>query len=282
MALAQHGATVVVSARNETRLNRLVETIRSTGGDAIGVTGDISSLDGARGIVEATTQAVGRVDVLVNCAGGLPSEPLLAMTVEEWDGVITQELHGAFYCVKAAAEHMVSRGEGGAIISVAGGAGIYGIVGESAHAAAKGGLIAGSWGWAEELRQYGIRVNCVRGGVRSNAMDRAVTNVRPNGSAATPRDLGFFEPEEAAPLVVWLASAAAKEVTGRYFGIDGPRLTLWEPKAPDTEVWAFPAWTPDSLADSVQPLLRRRPPMMKVGDLLVTSVGRVQFEVDRW
>jgi hypothetical protein len=113
-------------------------------------------------------------------------------------------------------------------------------------------------------------------------MDRAVKNVRPDGSEATPRDLGFFDPEEAAPLVVWLASPAARDVTGRYLGIDGGRVTIWEPKAPDTEIWAFPSWTPESLSESLGPLLRRRPPMMKVGDLLVTSVGKVEFGVDRW
>ena len=71
------------------------------------------------------------------------------------------------------------------------------------------------------------------------------------------RELGFFEPEEAAPLVSWLLSPAAAGVTGWFLGIDGPRISIWEPVLPQRNVYCHPGWTMETLTQHVGPLLAR-------------------------
>jgi 3-oxoacyl-[acyl-carrier protein] reductase len=277
IALAARGAAVVLNSRTQSKLDVFADRIKQEGGTAVGIAQDIRTLEGATRLVERAVEQYGRVDVLVNCAGVTVTDAsapkdgnategtmplyggsILDLSEEAWNYVIGAELTAVFVSTKAAAAQMVAQGDGGAIISVVGT--ILGAGGQSSHAAAKGGLMNGIWSWSDELRPHGITVNGVRGYVRSLLTDPAFDTdlfdfhaVRQTANLPT-------EPVEAGELVAWLSSSEASDVTGAYIGIDGPRITIWEPKLPDTTVFRYPQWTAEELEQTAGPIVRRRPP----------------------
>jgi NAD(P)-dependent dehydrogenase (short-subunit alcohol dehydrogenase family) len=256
--LAARGATVVINARSEAKVDSLVALLREQGAEASGVAADVRTLAAAEHLVATAVERHGHVDVLVNSMGAW-SGPLLEMTEDDWHDVISTDLDAVFACTKAAATQMVAQGTGGSIVALGGGAGMFGMAGASAVAAAKGGVASAVWSWSDELRPHGITVNVIRGHVRS-----AITG---------DDDVAGFDSTGAAPLVAWLASPAAADVTGMYLGIDGPRLTIWEPKAPDTAVYRVPQWTAEELDRRVGPIVRGRPPRPRV-DVLTDGLER--------
>jgi 3-oxoacyl-[acyl-carrier protein] reductase len=268
VALAEHGAAVVVNGRDQTRIDEIVNGINSSGGQAVGLSQSVVSLEGARRVVSAAIEAFGSVDIVVNCAGVQTYQSLLDTSWEQIQEVIDIELLSAFASTKAAAELMVETGQGGTIITIGGAAGIYGLKGGSGHAAAKGGVNSATWGWARELEAYGITVNNVRGGVVSGLTQLNIEKQQ-RDFGITAADLGFFDGQQAASLIVWLASAEARDITGFCLGIDGPKITIWEPKAPDTELWTVTLWDdPAAIGDALGPALRHRPAMLKSQDLI--------------
>ncbi len=81
------------------------------------------------------------------------------------------------------------------------------------------------------------------------------------------------EPADAGEIVAWLASDAAREITGAYLGLDGPRVTMWEPRLPDTAIFREPGWTADSLDEVVGPIVRRRPRRPSMTDQMMDLFG---------
>jgi NAD(P)-dependent dehydrogenase (short-subunit alcohol dehydrogenase family) len=246
--LAARGAAVVVNARSQDKIDALVARLRGAGAQASGVAADVRTLAAAQHVVATAVERYGHVDVLVNSMGAW-SGALLEMTEQDWHEVISTDLDAVFACTKAAATQMVAQGTGGSIISLAGGAGMFGMAGAGAVAAAKGGVASAVWSWSDELRPHGITVNAIRGHVRSSI---------------TGGESAGFESAAAAPLVAWLASADAADITGTYLGIDGPRITMWEPGPPDTAAYRFPHWTAEELSRRIGPMIRRRPPRPRV------------------
>jgi NAD(P)-dependent dehydrogenase (short-subunit alcohol dehydrogenase family) len=271
VALASRGASVVLNSRTQATLDTFAERLRATGATAVGMAADVTTLEGATRLVEQVTEQYGRLDILVNSAGmrrtdgagatpddshGMYGGGLLGMSQASWDATIASELTMIFACTKAAAVQMVAQGGGGAIVTVVGN--ILGAPGESAHAAAKSAVLGCIWSWSDELKAHGITVNGVRGYVRSlltdPEFDVSVYDFETGRGAGTLPT----EPADAGEIVAWLASPDAADITGTYLGLDGPRLTVWEPKLPDTAVFRDPAWTVEDLARSVGPILRRR------------------------
>jgi NAD(P)-dependent dehydrogenase (short-subunit alcohol dehydrogenase family) len=252
-ALAGSGVRVVVNGLTKPDdMEETVSAIRAAGGEATGVIASVATRDGAEAIIGRALEAYGRIDILVNNAGIRRNLTLLETSDDDWDEVIAVNLRGVFLCTKLAAQRMIERGSGGRIVNMAGGAAIRGVEAHGATAGSKGGVLAATYTWAKELAPYGITVNCARGAVRTsgNAELRARLKSRA-GAAMSDRDLGFYEPVEAAPLVVWLTSTAAAHVTGRFIGIDGPRVTVWDASRPAATLHHFPAWTAAALEASV-------------------------------
>ena len=286
IALADRGAAVVLNARTQSKLDVLTERLTRDGCRAVGVAQDVRSLEGAAALVDRAVEAFGRIDVLVNCAGVTltdgttptrASEPqsslslyggsLLDMTEESWLYVISAELTAVFNCTKAAATQMVRQGDGGAIVTVVGT--ILGAAGQSAHAAAKAGVLNGIWSWSDELKSHRITVNGVRGYVRSLLTDPAFDTDTYDFRARREPEALPTEPIEAGELVAWLASDQAADVTGAYLGIDGPRVTMWEPNLPGTALFHDPGWTADELERRLGPVVRRRPPRPSMTDVVI-------------
>jgi NAD(P)-dependent dehydrogenase (short-subunit alcohol dehydrogenase family) len=295
IALADRGAAVVLNARTQSKLDVLARRITGHGGRAVGVAQDIRSFDGARALVEGAVDAFGRIDALVHCAGvtttdgtaptggtepqsslALYGGALLDLPEESWLFVLSAELTSVFNCAKAAALQMVHEGHGGSIVAVVGT--ILGAAGQSAHAAAKAGLLNGIWSWSDELAAHGITVNGVRGYVRSLLTDAAFDietyDFRaPRTTASLPT-----EPIEAGELVAWLVSDQAAAVTGAYLGIDGARVTMWEPNLPGTFVFNEDGWTAETLEQTVGPIARRRRARPSMTDVVIDMFSQHDLE----
>jgi 3-oxoacyl-[acyl-carrier protein] reductase len=175
-----------------------------------------------------------RVDILVNCAGGVAGQtmrPVEEISDEDWRVIFAVNLDGAFHCTRAVVPSMKARRRG-SIVNISSGAGrSYSLTGIQAYASAKAGLIGFTRQTARELGEFGIRVNCVAPGfVRSNpaserqwqAMGEAGQKRLIEGIAL--RRLG--EPEDIARAVVFFASEDARYVTGQTISVDGGHWML--------------------------------------------------------
>ncbi len=229
--LAKAGARVVVNARTAGDVSKVVDEIRRLGGAAQGCAASVATMEGAREIVQTAVEAFGRVDILVNNAGIMGQKPLVEMTEQDFDEVIATNLKGTFACTKHAVPHMIAQGWG-RIINVSS-ASILGQEGATAYASSKGGVLNMSLTWAVELAKHGITCNAIRSSAatrmtekgRARAKQAALAQHKP---APTDAELGYYKPEEAAPLVVFLASDEAGWINGQFICIDGPRLAICE------------------------------------------------------
>jgi len=231
MGLAKAGAKVVVNARTASDVASVVEEIRKGGGTAEGCAISVASMEGARQIVQTAVDGFGRIDILVNNAGISGRKLLVEMTEEDFDNVIATNLKGTFACTRHAVPYMIKQGWG-RIISMSSGS-ILGQDGSTSYVASKGGVLSMSLTWAVELAQYGITCNAIRASAstRMNAARREQTKqaaLDRHERPPTDADLGYYKPEEAAPLVVFLASDQANWINGQFICIDGPRLAICE------------------------------------------------------
>ncbi len=125
------------------------------------VPGDVADPALAERAVSAALSEFGRLDVLVNNAGGVRDRTLLKMSDEEFDEVIAAHVRGPFLLTRACARAMRDRGEGGTIINIGSDSGLLGAFGQTNYAAAKGAVLGMTLTWARELERYGITCNCV-------------------------------------------------------------------------------------------------------------------------
>jgi 3-oxoacyl-[acyl-carrier protein] reductase len=251
VALAQAGAKVVVNGTAADAVQEVVRQIKKGGGEAVGCVESVASWEGAQRLIQCCLDNFSRIDILVNNAGIARDRTLVNMTEQEWDEVINVHLKGTFACGKFAALAMREQ-KGGRIINVTSSAGLRGNFGQTNYAAAKAGIVAMTLTWALELGRYGITVNAIRAAARTRMTEpliqRAVQQARESGkTAASPEEMGFYPPEAAAPLVVFLASDQADWINGQVIAIDGPRLVLWSHPKPGRTAYMFPGWSVDTL-----------------------------------
>jgi NAD(P)-dependent dehydrogenase (short-subunit alcohol dehydrogenase family) len=261
--LARAGAKVIVNGTDRERTEGAVESVREFTSQVRGVSAMADDPDAAEALINAAVETFGSVDILVNSAGAKFGGTVAQLERKDVERTIGAQLMAPIYCTRFAAEVMIRQGRGGRIINVAGGAAIRGVRGQSVHAATKGAIVAASLSWAEELWDHGITVNCVRGGVQSRGAQPVVAAIR-RGMArrglAVPnddRELGFFEPDDAAQLVVWLASERAAGVTAQFLGIDGPTIRVWSLVTPEDTLTTAGTWTVDSMDEHLRPVLLR-------------------------
>jgi NAD(P)-dependent dehydrogenase (short-subunit alcohol dehydrogenase family) len=185
----------------------------------VGDTGDPAAVER---LAQAAVEELGGIDVWVNNAARLMVNPLLETTDEDWHGLLAGNLHGYFYGCRAAARRMQEQGDGGRILNVTSISGIMGVGGIGAYTAAKGAIMALTKALAVELGPAGITVNSLAPG----AIDTPL-----NAEAYTPAVRRVYEeriplgrigrPEEVADVAVFLASDAARYITGQQIVVDG-------------------------------------------------------------
>jgi NAD(P)-dependent dehydrogenase (short-subunit alcohol dehydrogenase family) len=180
------------------------------------------------------------------------------MTDEQFDAVITTHLRGTFTCARAAAIHLREQGEGGRLILVGSPTGQFGNFGQGNYAAAKAGIVGMCRTWALELARANITVNTI---VPTAWTDMTATipiyaplAERVAAGEPLPRAVrqahALGLPRDSAALVVFLASAAAAEITGQAIGIGGDKLSLYSHPAEIVSAFSDGGWSADAIAES--------------------------------
>jgi NAD(P)-dependent dehydrogenase (short-subunit alcohol dehydrogenase family) len=231
LALAREGARVAVSARTASELDEVVGGIQGQGGQAMAFAVDLARQDVARRLVPEVTQAMGPVDILVNNAGVGSSanpKPVISYDDDFWDLTLALNLTTPYLLSKAALPSMVAR-KWGRIINIASINGKVPSIHGAAYTASKHGLLGLTRTLALEAAADGITVNAICPGPVHTVMsdkrleyDARRLGISKEERARTLTPLGrFLEPEEIAPLAVYLASDDAAMVTGQAMNIDG-------------------------------------------------------------
>jgi 3-oxoacyl-[acyl-carrier protein] reductase len=222
LAFAREGAHVAVNYLDDKdAAERVAGEVRAAGGQSTVVRGDVSRVTSVEALVEAAARDMGGLDVLVNNAGTYPRVPFLDMREADWDHVLDVNLKGTFFCAQAAARAMIAAGRRGSIINLASQA-IRGAVRGTHYTASKGGVVALTRAVALELAPHGIRVNAIAPGLTDTAQPRygnteeeiaAMSDAVPLGRMAQPQDI--------ADVAVFLASDAARHITGQTIHVNG-------------------------------------------------------------
>jgi 3-oxoacyl-[acyl-carrier protein] reductase len=221
IALANEGASVVVTDISQEDCQKVVDDIKATGGQALAMKCDVSLKVEVQALAAAAIKEFGKIDILVNNAMYSYIGPFWRMPEKEWDRTLDVNLKGAFLCSQAVTRNMIKNGWG-RIINIAsvssGGSGGGSAPLMAAYTASKGGMKALSQAMAVELAIFGINVNAILPGpIDSGAVP---DSIKERSLKTTPKGrLG--KPEEIAALVVYLASEESDFMTGSAVIIDG-------------------------------------------------------------
>jgi NAD(P)-dependent dehydrogenase (short-subunit alcohol dehydrogenase family) len=216
-------------------------------------------------MVKAALARWGRLDAVVNNAGFVRDRMLVSTSEDEWDAVIRVHLRGHFCVTRAACEHWRARSKAGEpvdarIINTSSGAGLRGSVGQSAYSAAKAGIAALTLVEAAELARYGVTANAIAPAARTRMTEQVFAEMMKR-----PAD-GFdaMAPENVSPLVVWLASADSRDVTGRVFELSGGAISVADGWRTGPRVDRGARWNSDEVGPAVRKLLTDATPPEKV------------------
>lgn len=228
LELARHGAKVVVNDygvtlagedSEDTPAHDVVAEIGELGGEAIVNGADVADFAAAQAMVQQAVDTFGGLDILVNNAGFVRDRMLVNTSEEEWDSVIRVHLKGHFAPMRHAgaywrAEAKEGRQRVARVINTSSGAGLQGSVGQATYTAAKAGIAGLTLVAAQEMGRYGVTVNAIA----------PVAKTRMTEGAFDTSAMAL--PEDNSPVVAWLASEEAGDVSGRVIEIDGSKLTV--------------------------------------------------------
>jgi NAD(P)-dependent dehydrogenase (short-subunit alcohol dehydrogenase family) len=224
MLLAQHGANVVITSKDKTRLENAAKEMKNV----VAISGDIRKKIDVENVVKNTLEIFGKIDILVNNAGILPKvKPLHEISEEEWNDVIDVNLTGQFRFTKAVIPHLMKTG--GCIVNVSSNAGLKSFENfeADAYTASKGALVLLTKAWAIEYAKYKIRVNCVCPGIVETDMTKMyLGNEVDRSMAVAEHPIGRIgEPEDIAKAILYLVSDDSSWITGAILPIDGGAIT---------------------------------------------------------
>ena len=245
LAFAKEGAKVVVNDLGGDRggaglsnmaADKVVEEIKAAGGDAVGNYDSVSTIEGASRILWSALAKFGRADILVNNAGILRDKTMVNMTQAELDLVLDVHLRGTFFCTQVMARHLKVQGPGGRIINTTSLSGLLGNFGQANYSAAKSGIYGLTRTTSMEFAKMGITVNAIA----PVALTRMTSDIDMVKSAGDQ-----LAPDRVTPMVIFLASEAAKDITGKIFGCQGGRFFEYR-------MQENTGWTKDGVATSAE------------------------------
>ena len=257
LALAQAGAAVVVNDLGGARdgsgggaamADRVVDEIRAAGGEAVANYESVATVSGGEAVVENAVDAFGRLDVVVNNAGILRDKTLAKMDEDLWDAVIAVHLKGTYCVSRPAFQRMKDQGDGGSIINTSSTSGLEGNFGQTNYGAAKAGIAGFTRCLALEGERAGIRVNAIA--------PVALTRMTEDLQAAQSDTFQRMTPELIAPLIVYLASDLAREITKRIFFVGGGRIAeMRMVRSEGVTAGEGGLWTPEAIAEQMEKIL---------------------------
>ena len=226
--LARRGADVAICGRRAEKLEEACARIRETGRRALAVPADVRKPEQTKALMEQVAAEFGRIDVLINNAGGAHGHvPLASMDPAKWDRDVSLNLNAAMYCSQAALPFL--KQSKGCVVNISSMAGVGGTAGVAAYSAAKAGLQMFTRVASSEWGGYGVRVNCIACGMIATEASRE--NWAKTGFDAVKAAKGAFglgrygEMEEAAQAIAFMASPAASYVSGETLVVGGgPKL----------------------------------------------------------
>jgi NAD(P)-dependent dehydrogenase (short-subunit alcohol dehydrogenase family) len=270
LEFARQGAFVVVndfggaldgSGRDQSPAMEVVQEIEALGGKAVANHEDVGDWEAAGRIVAQAVDVFGGLDVLVNNAGFVRDRMIINTTEDEFDAVVRVHIKGHYALMKHAGSYWRDRSKAGnpvqaSVINTSSAAGLFGNVGQGTYSAAKAGIAALTLVGAAELSRYGVTVNAIAPSARTRMTEGPFAEMM-----KVPEDGSFdvMHPDNVAPLVVWLGSSLARDVTGRCFEIEGGKISLadgWQHGAVfDNEK----RWDPNDLTEKVAALIASAP-----------------------
>lgn len=274
LELARHGASVVVndlgtaadgSGSSEEPAKAVVKEIEALGGKAVTAFGDVADWDAARSIVRTAVDAFGDLHIMVNNAGFSRDGMIVKMTEDQFDSVIRVHVKGHFCMIKHTMDYWrekskASGGEPlyGRLISTASDAFLMGNLGQPNYVAAKGGITFMTLSAARECQRFGATANVVLPRARTR-----MTSTGPWAAIFQKPEEGFdtFGPEHIGPVVAWIASPHAQNVSGQLIQVWGKHVRVFErPQAAldhENEV----EWSVDELQKVLGPFFEGKKPI---------------------
>ena len=262
LAMAAAGAKVVVNdigasvhgeGKDAGPAQKVVDEIEAAGGVAFANNDSVAEWATAHRIVQAALEAFGRIDCVVNNAGILRDRFFFNMSLEEWRAVIDVHLNGSFYVARAAAPYFKSQSSG-CYVHMTSTSGLIGNLGQANYSAAKLGIVGLSKSIALDMAKYQVRSNCIAPFAWSRMIGSIPTET-PEQKARVEK-LKSMETAKIAPLAVFLASNAAKDVSGQIFAVRANELFLMGQSRPLRSVHRAGGWTPQTIAEQAIPALR--------------------------
>jgi 3-oxoacyl-[acyl-carrier protein] reductase len=223
LRFAKEGATVAVAARNEEKLNQLVQEITAAGGKATSFALNVADEEQVKSGIKGAIAQFGKIDILVNNAGITRDQLVMRMKRADWDAVLQTNLTSAYLCIQNVIPSMLKQ-RWGRIINVTSVFGQMGQAGQANYAASKAGLIGLTMAIAREVGSRNITCNAVSPGFIETAMT-AVLSDEFKQSAIKQIPLGRVgTPEDVASAALFLASEEASYITGHVLNVNGGML----------------------------------------------------------
>ena len=232
LAIAEAGADVILTGRDEASLGKTAADIRDRGSAAVPLVADFASPESCEATCREALSEHGPIDILINNVGGrLIDVPVAEQSLEDWQRILDLNLTSTFLCTKLIGGEMVRRGQGGRVINVASISGFIanrGIGGRS-YETSKAAVIQFTRATAADWAPHGVTVNAICPGGFMTEPNQRWAQENPEVIAAFENQIpmgAFGKPEDLGPLAVYLASEASRYMTGASLVIDGG-YTLW-------------------------------------------------------
>ena len=259
MALASEGAKIVVNdlggavdgtEASVSAADKVVAEIKKMGGEAVANYDSVTTLAGGENIIKTAVDTFGKLDILVNNAGILRDKMVFNMTEEEWDMVQKVHLYGHFFTTKFACV-LFRQQRSGRIINTSSSAGLGSTFGQANYGAAKEGIVGLTRQVARDMGRYGVTCNAIRpnAGTRMTLSDELKAAWKKAGREAAIVAMEKNDPNDIAPLVVWLASDDSANVNGRTFYVQTGLVALYSEPVHEKALVKVGGWTVDELFD---------------------------------